>query len=356
MSAQTITFQHHSTEPSQVIRVHRHESIGDRPLPPDSVLLRFLAAPINPQDLLVIAGRYPVQPHYKYADEPIPGYDGVARVERVGANVTTLQPGDHVIPRHHGLGTWRSEAVVPATSLLKVSNRLEPTTAALLKLGCSTAYLLLESSNALQPGDLVAINAASGWIARMVVQFARLRGCGSICVIRDRDDFETTRQSLLAYGAHVVLTESQLAQEGVAAARTGGRRVMLALDAVFGASGQRLASLLSPGGTYINYGSLGGADGQIILTQELLFWKQITFRNFRLSQALARYTEEAQIQLLNWFGELFEQGKLVAPPVNIIEWKGDDTLEERVRQALSQIWGGSAGVVGNRKPVFQFES
>ncbi|KAF9888997.1 hypothetical protein FE257_008167 [Aspergillus nanangensis] len=354
MCAQTVTFQHHSSEPAQVIRIHHHDSVGDSLLPPDSVLLKLLAAPINPQDLLVIAGRYPVQPHYSHADEPIPGYDGVALVERTGANVTTLQPGDHVIPRAHGMGTWRSEAVMPAASLLQVSNRLEPSTAALLKTGCSTAYLLLESSGTLQPGDMIAINAASGWVARMVVQFARLRGCPGICIIRDREDVEGTCQSLLDLGAHAVLTESQLAKEGLAGAHTGGRRVMLALDAVFGEPGQRLAALLSTGGTFINYGSLGGAAGQITLTQELLFWKQITFRNFRLSQALAQYTEPAQVQLLVWFGELFEQGQLVAPPVSKIEWKEISTLEDRVRRALSQIAGRPAGMVGGPKPVLQF--
>lgn len=352
MSAQTITFQTHSLNPAEVIRVHRHDSLENSPLPPGSVLLKFLAAPINPQDLLVIAGRYPVQPHYSHAGEPIPGYDGVARIERVGEGVSALQVGDHVIPRAHGLGTWRSEAIVPASSLLKISNKIEPSTACLLKTGCSVAFLLIESATNLHPGDFVAINAASGWIARMAVQFARLRGCPSICIIRDREDVESTRQSLLSQGAHVVLTESEFANEGVAAARVEGKRVMLALDSVFGASGQRLAALLSTGGTFINYGSLGGAAGQISLTQELLFWKQITFRNFRLSQALSGYTEQAQIQLLTWFAELFERGQLVAPPVHTVEWNRGEALEEKIRGVL----GKQGAVVGHPKPVLQFES
>ena len=354
MSAQTVTFQRQSTEPASVIRIHRHDAVGDAPLPANSVLLKFLAAPVNPQDLLVIAGRYPVQPHHRYNDEPIPGYDGVARVVRVGSDVTTLKTDDHVIPRAHGLGTWRTEAVVPATAVLKISNNLEPTTASLLKTGCSTAYLLLESCPSLSPGDWVVLNAATGWIARMVVQFALLKGCPSICVIRDRDDVEATRQSLLDQGARVVVTESQLAKEGPSAI-AGGNCVTLALDAVFGQSGQRLAAMLAPGATFINYGSLGGATGELVLSQELLFWKQITFKNFRLSQALARYTEDAQINLLTWFTELFEEGKITAPPVNRVDWEEEGgNLEKKVQSVLARAGGKIGPVVGCAKHVVRF--
>lgn len=247
MSAQTITFQRSSSDPASAICVHYHDPTGDSPIPSDAVLLKFLAAPVNPLDLLVIAGRYPVQPTYSYSNEPIPGYGGLARVERVGDSVTSLRTGDHVIRRSHGPGTWRTEAVVPASAVLKVSNQLDPSTAGLLKTGCTAAYMLLESSNALQPGDWVALNAATGWIARMVVQFARLRSCPSICVIRDRENVESTRQSLLDYGARVVVTELQLEKEGPASV-AAGKRVKLALDAVFGQSGQRLAALLAPQG------------------------------------------------------------------------------------------------------------
>ncbi|KAJ5174049.1 uncharacterized protein N7500_001980 [Penicillium coprophilum] len=355
MSAQTVTFQRQSTEPASVVRIYRHEAVGDTPIPSDSVLIKLLAAPVNPQDLLVIAGRYPVQPHYRYNDEPIPGYDGVARVERVGTDVDALKPGDHVIPRAHGLGTWRTEAVVPATALLKVSKSLEPTTASLLKTGCSTAYLLLESCPSLVPGDWVVLNAATGWIARMVVQFALLKGCPSLCVIRDRDDVEATRQSLLNQGARVVVTESELAKEGPAAI-AAGKRITLALDAVFGQSGQRLAAMLAPGATFINYGSLGGAGGELVLSQELIFWKQITFKNFRLSQALSQYTEAAQIDLLSWFTDLFEEGKIIAPVISRVDWVEEDggCLEKKVQSVLSRVSGKVAPPVGCTKHVVQF--
>ncbi|KAL4801343.1 hypothetical protein BDV18DRAFT_149558 [Aspergillus unguis] len=246
-------------------------------------------------------------------------------------------------------------ATVPATSLLRVSNSLNPIAASLLKMGCGPAYLLLDSGvRALRPGDWVVLNAATGVIAQMAVQFAKLRGCRSLSVIRDREDLESARQELLAMGTDVVVTESELAAPGAVARLAAGKRIMLALDAVFGQSGERLATLLGPGATYVNYGSLGGAGEAVSLTQELLFWKQISFKNFRLSQALSQYSQPEQEDLLAFFGHLFETGALKTPAVDKVMWEAGPRLEEVVLQALEDASGQTKQSVGVRKKVFHF--
>ncbi|KAJ5084966.1 hypothetical protein N7532_009737 [Penicillium argentinense] len=352
MSAQTVTFRKHSNNPSDVVRVIEYDS-RQTELGPEEVCIQFLAAPINPQDLLVIAGKYPVQPAQQCEGEPIPGYDGVARVERIGSAVTNLQPGDQVIPRQHGLGTWRSQAVVPASSLLQVpSSHLDSVSAALLKMGCGPAYLLLQSRQDLRPGDWVVLNAATGVIAQMVIQFARLRGCHSLSIIRDRDDVDSTRKQLLALGADLVVTETELAAQGPVLAAQ--KRIVLALDAVFGSSGARLAGLLTTGGTYVNYGSLGGATESIGLTQELIFWKQIKFKHFRLSQALAHFSQSQQEDLMTWFCRLFETGSLRTPAVDRVSWETGPSLEATVKQALQTAAPRAKQQVGVRKQVFVF--
>lgn len=357
MSQQTITFHQHSSAPAKVARLHQENGQPhEDQLGPDEVHIRFLAAPINPQDLMVIAGKYPVQPEHRHAGEPIPGYDGVARVERVGSAVDVLAPGNHVVPRTHGLGTWRSHATVPASSLLRVSATLDPIAASLLKMGCGPAYLLLNSAaRELRPGDWVVLNAAKGVIAQLTIQFAKLRGCHSIGVLRDRDDVDSSRQQLRALGADAVVTESELAAPGALTSLAQGKRIKLALDAVFGEPGARLAALLSPGATYVNYGSLGGAGAvSIPLTQELIFWKQITFKNFRLSQALSQYSQPEQEDLLAYFGSLFESGSLQTPAVDRVAWESGPRLEEVVLQALEDASGQSKRPVGARKKVFYF--
>ena len=69
-----------------------------------TVLVKLLAAPINPLDLLVLAGSYPVKPIYKNEERGIPGYDGIAEVLECGEGVTAFSPGDLVIPSKFGVG------------------------------------------------------------------------------------------------------------------------------------------------------------------------------------------------------------------------------------------------------------
>src|SRR2546430_17678042 len=94
---------------SEAPGLHFHSC--DLPAPgPKEVLVKFLAAPINPLDVLVLADVYPVKPLHQCSGEPIPGYDGVGEIISCGRDVTELVPGDLVIPSKFGVGTWRTQA------------------------------------------------------------------------------------------------------------------------------------------------------------------------------------------------------------------------------------------------------
>ncbi|KAK1988891.1 hypothetical protein LZ30DRAFT_697925 [Colletotrichum cereale] len=339
-------------------------------LDPGMILVSFLFSPINPQDLLVITGRYPVQPSYSHKGEPVLGYDGVARVEAVGSYDTSssapspeLRPGDLVIPRRHGLGTWRSQAVLEAANVIRLAPTDDLVSASLLRMAFLPAYLLVEDVRALTPGDWIVQNLGSGTIARLVAQFARMKGAHTVSIVRDRDAeaFQSLKVELLAEGASVVISESDLKERGLeahagladAAAR---RRVVLAVDGVFGESGERLASLLSHGGTFVNYGSLGGADGVVRLSQRLLFWSEIKFQNFRLSDRLAKRTPEQQVSILLWFQDLLTRDVLATPKVRrckIPVSAGDQAeFEHIVKNAVSPESGAP---VGHIKRVLEFQ-
>lgn len=62
------------------------------------MLVKFLASPVNPLDLLVLAEKYLVQPKHKPDGESILVYDGVGEVVACGAHVSHLAPGDIVVP------------------------------------------------------------------------------------------------------------------------------------------------------------------------------------------------------------------------------------------------------------------
>ncbi|EKG16291.1 Alcohol dehydrogenase superfamily zinc-containing [Macrophomina phaseolina MS6] len=367
----TMTFDQHSTDPSSVVQVHRGHLDQYDALEPSEVLVAFLVSPVNPQDLAVIAGRYPVQPSFHHppasGHAPIPGYDGAARVLGVGCNVKTdvVSPGDLVIPARHGIGTWRTHAKLPADALVRVPASLAPTAAAMLRMAFCPAYLLLEdhrdaAGRALRPGDWIVLNAAGGAIAGLLVQFARMRGCRTLGVVRDASVFLEQGGRGAAGRPDVVVSEAELAARGaevdprVKAAVQGGQFV-LALDAVFGEAGERTAKLLAPGGVFVAYGFMGGTDSASIqLTPELLFWKHITFRNFRLSDAMAGRSKEEQRRLFEWFAQLVEDGTIIPPPVEEVVLGGKGaSLEDTVKKALDKASGKAAR---RNKQVFVYDA
>lgn len=119
----------------------------------NEVLVKFLAAPINPLDILVLADLYPVKPDHEHSGEPILGYDGVGEIISCGSDVQTLVPGDFVVPRKFGTGTWRSHAVLEVQSLQKVSRPLDLVFAAILRITIAPALCLVEDMCNLKPGD-----------------------------------------------------------------------------------------------------------------------------------------------------------------------------------------------------------
>ena len=84
----------------KVLKVHHY------PLPElsqNDVLLQILAAPINPADVNMIQGTYPVQPEFQ-SFGAIAGYEGVAQVMETGTQVQDIKKGDWVIPLNQSFG------------------------------------------------------------------------------------------------------------------------------------------------------------------------------------------------------------------------------------------------------------
>jgi len=73
---------------------------------PSTVLIRFLPACVNPLDLLVLAGSYPIKPAHEYRAHGILGYDGIVDVVKCSEEVTELKPGDVVVPSKFGVGMY----------------------------------------------------------------------------------------------------------------------------------------------------------------------------------------------------------------------------------------------------------
>lgn len=112
------------------------------------ILIKMLAAPVNPADINQVQGTYPL-PEQKVH---IAGNEGVGCVEYVGSGVRKVQVGDWVIPRRNYLGTWREQIVCLEDDVTVVPKTLPLHVAASLKVNPPTAYRLLRDFVTLRAG------------------------------------------------------------------------------------------------------------------------------------------------------------------------------------------------------------
>ncbi|CAI9594994.1 unnamed protein product [Staurois parvus] len=178
--ARGLVYEKHG-EPSQVLRLQRLEVAS----PTDyEVKVKMLAAPINPSDLNMIQGTYALLPQLP----AVGGNEGVGVVAAVGRHVSSVRPGDWVIPVDAGLGTWRTEGIFRESALVRVPSDISIEGAATLSVNPCTAYRLLSDYETLRPGDSVIQNASNSGVGQAVIQIAESLGITTINIVRDRQD------------------------------------------------------------------------------------------------------------------------------------------------------------------------
>ena len=209
----------------------------------------------------------------------------------------------------------------------------------------------------LRPGDWLIQNAATSVIAQMVIQFAKQRGVGVISVIRNRDPAEAAeiKEALLGLGSDECLTEAELLEQH-SIVKT--KRVVLALDSVFGISGRLLLDCVASNGTFVQLGFLGGVEQKLILSNQDLFFRNITLRGFRGTNQIGQRTQDERESLLTWFVELFNAGSLILPPLGLqaIEWNTAAEPAETHAKLVAAIDGAKQDVLGQRKQIIKFVS
>jgi NADPH:quinone reductase-like Zn-dependent oxidoreductase len=144
----------------------------------DEVLVRVLAAAVNPGDWDVMHGTPYVlrlttglrRPRNKVLGLAIAG-----RVEAVGSNVSEFRPGDEV---YAGIGTggFAEYVCVPEGALAPKPSNLTFEQAAAVPITGVTALQALRDIGRVQPGQKVLINGASGGVGTFAVQIAKTFG------------------------------------------------------------------------------------------------------------------------------------------------------------------------------------
>ena len=272
-------------------------------LPPAAageVLVKVLAATINPSDLLLLTGKYGQLP-------PLParcGNEGVGRVESLGAGVDSLQVGQLVL-LPVGCGTWASHLLLKAEELVALPEA-DHLQLAMLAVNPVSAAVLLDQGPDLQAGDWLIQNAANSAIGACIIQLAKARGLHTINLVRR----ESAVAEVRAAGAEHVLVDGDKLPERVREI-TAGAPLRFALDALAGAASEQLANCLSDGGLLLNHGMMSGENCQV--SPRNLAFRQITLRGYWVGSWFASSTREAREQLFGQLAAAIVSGELHMP-------------------------------------------
>lgn len=168
----------------RAVRFHTHGSPDvlrieevERPVPgPSEVLIRVLAAGLNPLDLVIRSGTVP---HLVAGNLPRGlGFDVAGVIEAVGENVDRLSAGDRVIAL---LNPMRGEAqaefvTAPSDDVAAWPDALDANEAAGAPCAVLTAFAGLREKAGMRSGEHVLINGASGGVGHLAVQLAHHLG------------------------------------------------------------------------------------------------------------------------------------------------------------------------------------
>ena len=311
------------------------------PPPPSHVLVRFLAAPINPSDLNTVEGVYPHQPPTLPAT---PGHEGVAEVALLPPSSSSPSPpsppalrvGDWVTMRQPCMGTWREWAVLPTASLDLCPPHLTVPQAATLSVNPCTALRLLSdflpspsphsphsphSPPSLPPGSTIIQNGSTSAVGQCVIQMARLMGWQTVDLVRargSRGETEETVERLKAMGSSRVV----VVDEGGGGGGGGGgvgeelrevkrRGVQLGLNCVGGQVGSLLFRVVGRGGTVVTYGGMSKRPLQVP-TGGLIF-DDVRCRGFWMSRWNEEAGEEERRRMRERVAQWMREGRLSLP-------------------------------------------
>lgn len=245
MNAKCIKFNEFGC-PKEVLKVE-YKSI--EPPKDNEVLVRMLARPINPSDLIPIRGSY----SHRISLPTIPGYEGVGIVEDVGPLVSPHLIGKRVLPLR-GEGTWQEFVKTSAQFTVPIPDTMDDFTASQMYINPVTAWVVCTEVLKLKPNDVLLVNACGSSIGHIFVQLSKILGFRLIAVTRNNHYTE----QLLHLGASYVIDTSKESLHETVMELTNGKGADAAIDSIGGTSGNDLAFCVHPHGNFIMIGLLSG--------------------------------------------------------------------------------------------------
>ena len=135
------------------------------------VRVKVLAAGVALPDIMARQGVHPETPPVPFT----PGWDLVGAVDRLGAGVSGIEPGQRVAAMPIS-GAYAEFVCLQQRELVPVPSGLDAAEAVSLVLNYITAYQMLHRSAKVRPGQRVLIHGAAGGVGSALLQLGRLAG------------------------------------------------------------------------------------------------------------------------------------------------------------------------------------
>ncbi len=288
----------HPGPPAEVLRLQE-----DVPAPQPArgeVLVRMLASPINPSDLMYIAGKYGITPTFPAT----PGFEGVGVVEASGGGLLgRLRKGKRVAVINDRVGNWGEYTLTKARQVVPVPDDLSDEQAATFFVNPATALVMTKSVLELQPGDWLMQSAAGGELGKMIIRLGKLAGFRTLNVVRRREQVDELKK--LGADAVIVEADGPLPEQVKSAVPAG---VRYAIDPVGGKTGSEVVASLSFGGRCLVYGSL--TDEPLSIHPRQLVSNNVHVEGFWLASWAKRQGVLTMLKLFRQVRAMMREGVL----------------------------------------------
>ena len=291
---------------------------------PDEVLIETAYCGCNWADLQRRQGTYPHPVDYPH----IMGREVSGTVVALGANASDLAVGDRVIAIPSS-GGYAERCIAPARLVSRLPDAVPFDIGAAFQVQALTAYHMLHTVHATEPGETVLLHAAAGGVGLFAIQLAVRAGATVMGTVGTKGK----EAKALDYGAARVV--NLLEDDFVAAARemTNGEGVDLAIDSLGAATLDRTFDAVRALGHIINIGEAEGTPYPNI--RERMLPRSQTFTRFSLGNVMDR--PDLWVRGIDYVLAALENGWLDVPIVDRIPF--ENAAEAHRRLESRQVTG-----------------
>ena len=268
------------------------------------VLIKMLASPVNPSDLVYLLGKYGLPPQ----DTAFCGFEGVGIVVDANAGFygKWLKGKRVAISAQPGIdGVWAKYAITKANFCLPVRKDISDEQAATLIVNPCTSVCMVDRAKTLGAKAIV-INAAASQVGKGAIRYAKRVGLKTIATVRSQANVDV----LTKLGADHVLNTNDEGFDETLKTLASTLKATVLLDAVAADDTPRTLKAMPKGSTAIVYGRLTETHDPIggrFSVADVIF-RDIKIEGFWLATYIGNAKPWQVLALSNKVQKLFASG------------------------------------------------